>query len=299
MLRNKIIPNLWFDHQSEEAAEFYISLFKNSRIKNKAYYNEESSKTAGMPAGSVMTVEYELEGQMFLNINGGPVFTFSPAISFLITCETVEEVDYLYNKLSENGNILMPLNKCPFSDRYAWVNDRYGVSWQISLGTNKQKITPSLLFVQKQYGKAKHAMEFYTSIFENSEIEKVIYYGREEDEKEGTVKFGSFIISSQQFIAMDSGLDHNFTFTPAISFMVTCENQMEIDHLWKNLSAVPEAEQCGWLQDKYGISWQIVPEVLAEFINDKDTARSKRVTRVLFQMKKLDLNALVKAYEQE
>lgn len=299
MITPKITPNLWFNNQAQEAANFYVTLFKNSRIKNVVYYNEENSKVAGMPAGTIVTVEYELDGQKFININGGPLFTFSPAISFFVTCETAGEVEQFYRKLSENGNILMPLDKYPFSDKYAWINDRYGVSWQLSLGPGKQKIIPSLLFVQKQYGRAKEAMNFYTTIFDNSKIENVITYRQGENEKEGTVKFATFVINGEQFIAMDSGLDHKFTFTPAISFMVECENQKEIDYLWENLSAVPEAEQCGWLQDKYGISWQIVPAVLSGFINDKNTARSNRVTRALLQMKKLDIKALVKAYEQE
>ncbi len=299
MITPKITPNLWFNNQAQEAANFYVTLFKNSRIKNVVYYNEENSKVAGMPAGTIVTVEYELDGQKFININGGPLFTFSPAISFFVTCETAGEVEQFYRKLSENGNILMPLDKYPFSDKYAWINDRYGVSWQLSLGPGKQKIIPSLLFVQKQYGRAKEAMNFYTTIFDNSKIDNVITYRQGENEKEGTVKFATFVINGEQFIAMDSGLDHKFTFTPAISFMVECENQKEIDYLWENLSAVPEAEQCGWLQDKYGISWQIVPAVLAGFINDKNTARSNRVTRALLQMKKLDIKALVKAYEQE
>lgn len=299
MITPKITPNLWFNNQAQEAANFYVTLFKNSRIKNVVYYNEENSKVAGMPAGTIVTVEYELDGQKFININGGPLFTFSPAISFFVTCETAGEVEQFYRKLSENGNILMPLDKYPFSDKYAWINDRYGVSWQLSPGPGKQKIIPSLLFVQKQYGRAKEAMNFYTTIFDNSKIENVITYRQGENEKEGTVKFATFVINGEQFIAMDSGLDHKFTFTPAISFMVECENQKEIDYLWENLSAVPEAEQCGWLQDKYGISWQIVPAVLSGFINDKNVTRSNRVTRALLQMKKLDIKALVKAYEQE
>lgn len=240
----KIIPNLWFDNQAEEAADFYVSLFENSRIKNKAYYDAESSKVSGMTAGTLMTVEFELAGQMFININGGPVFFFTPATSFLVSCKTSNEVEKLYSKLSENGNVLMPLDSYEFSEKYAWVNDRFGVSWQLLLGTREQKITHCLLFVQKQYGKAKQAIDFYVSIFDDSKIKEVVTYRQDENEKEGAVKFAEFIINGQQFTAMDSGRYHKFTFTPAVSFMVECENQNQIDHLWNNLSAVPQAEQC-------------------------------------------------------
>jgi len=295
----KIIPNLWFDNQAEEAADFYVSLFENSRIKNKAYYDAESSKVSGMTAGTLMTVEFELAGQMFININGGPVFSFTPATSFLVSCKTSNEVEKLYSKLSENGNVLMPLDSYEFSEKYAWVNDRFGVSWQLLLGTREQKITPCLLFVQKQYGKAKQAIDFYVSIFDDSKIKEVVTYRQDENEKEGAVKFAEFIINGQQFTAMDSGRDHKFTFTPAVSFMVECENQNQIDHLWNNLSAVPQAEQCGWLQDKYGVSWQIVPAILAQMILDKDSERSARVRKSFYQMKKIDIDELLKAYEQK
>jgi predicted 3-demethylubiquinone-9 3-methyltransferase (glyoxalase superfamily) len=117
----KITPFLWFDDQAEEAVEFYTSIFKNSKIKSVTRYGEEGAKAAGRPKGSVMTVVFELEGQEFIALNGGPVFTFSPAISFLVNCKTQKEVDELWEKLSEGGE----------KDRCGWLKDKYGVSWQI------------------------------------------------------------------------------------------------------------------------------------------------------------------------
>lgn len=295
----KIIPNLWFNNQAKEAAEFYVSLFKNSKMGNITWYNEDSSKVSGMPEGSIMTVEFELAGKRFVGLNGGPVFSFTPAISFFVQCETTAEVNHLFESLAEGGEVLMPLDRYSFSQRYAWINDCYGVSWQLSFGGQKQTINPSLLFVQNQYGKAEEAVRFYTSVFENSKIENMIHYQKGEGDKETAIKYASFTINGEQFITMDSGLEHKFNFTPAISFMVECKDQNEIDHFWNNLSAVPEAEQCGWIQDKYGVSWQIVPSILDKLITDADQKKARRVTKAMLQMKKLDIKALVQAYEQD
>ena len=117
----KITPFLWFDNQAEEAVKFYTSIFKNSKIKSVTRYGEEGAKAAERPKGTVMTVVFELEGQEFIALNGGPVFTFSPAISFVVNCATQKEVDNLWQKLSEGGE----------KERCGWLKDKYGVSWQI------------------------------------------------------------------------------------------------------------------------------------------------------------------------
>jgi predicted 3-demethylubiquinone-9 3-methyltransferase (glyoxalase superfamily) len=158
----KITPNLWFDDNAEEAAKFYTSIFKNSRILDITRYGESAAEVSGRPKGTVMTMTFELEGQQFTALNGGPIFKFSPAISFSVNCETQEEVDYLWQKLSEGG----------------------------------------------------------------------------------------------------------------------------------------EEEQCGWLKDKFGVSWQIVPSILAKMIHDKDAKKSERVIKAMLQMKKLDIQGLKKAFEE-
>jgi predicted 3-demethylubiquinone-9 3-methyltransferase (glyoxalase superfamily) len=158
----KIVPFLWFDNQAEEAAKFYISVFRNSKIITVDRYGEAGAEVSGKPKGSVMVVEFQLEGQRFMALNGGAEFTFSPAISFLVNCET----------------------------------------------------------------------------------------------------------------------------------------QAEVDELWEKLSAGGAIEQCGWLRDKYGVSWQIVPTILDEMLRDKDTEKSERAMRAMLQMKKLDIAELKRAYEQ-
>ncbi|MGB8317236.1 MAG: VOC family protein, partial [Ignavibacteriaceae bacterium] len=127
----KINPFLWFDNNAEEAVNFYISTFGNSKIRSTTKYNEESAKASGRPKDSVMTIAFDLYGQPFVAINGGPVFKINPSVSFFVSCTTENEAEDLWNKLSGGGKVLMPLDKYPFSDKYGWLEDKFGVSWQI------------------------------------------------------------------------------------------------------------------------------------------------------------------------
>lgn len=294
----KITPFLWFDDRAEEAANFYTSIFKHSKIGNIARYGKEGYEIHKREPGTVMSLDFEIEGKRFTALNGGPVFKFTPAISFFVSCRTQKEVDELFRQLSDGGGIFMPLDRYPFSEKFGWVIDKFGVSWQLILASAAQKITPCLMFAREQHKKAEEAMNFYVSVFKNSHISMVAHYEKGEDVP-GTVKHAKFSLGGQEFIAMDSGLDHQFTFTEAISFVVNCENQEEIDYYWKKLSegGDEKAQQCGWLKDKYGVSWQIVPVILGEMLRDKDPGKSERVTRAMLQMKKIDIEGLKKAYE--
>lgn len=289
----KIIPFLWFDNQAEEARDFYTSIFRNSKVGHVTRYGAAGPG----PEGSVMTAAFELEGLEFTALNGGPVFNFTPAISFFVSCETHEEVDELWVQLSAGGSALMPLQRYPFSEKFGWVEDKYGVSWQLNLGRRSQKITPFLMFVGEQHGKAEEALNFYTSLFKNANIMQIERYEAGEDEPEGTVKHAVFSLDGQEFMAIDSGAEHLFTFTEAISFFVNCETQEEVDRLWEKFTEGGSEQQCGWLKDRYGVSWQIVPTALLEMLNDPDRERSERVTQDLFQMKKIELEVLRRAYE--
>lgn len=289
---------LWFDDKAEEAADFYISIFKNSKILGLAHYGEAGAQVSGKPQGSVMTVKLQLEGQEFLALNGGPIFSFSPAISFFVSCDSPEEIDTLFQKLSKEGSVLMELDQYPFSEKFAWINDKFGVSWQLNLASRAQKITPFLMFVKEQHGKAEAAMKFYVSQFKNSSIVKTVHYAAGEAGAEGTVKHAVFSLNGQEFMAMDSNIDHQFTFTPATSFIANCQSQNEVDELWTKLGDGGVTQQCGWLTDKYGVSWQIVPTVLEQMMLDKDTEKPKRVMAALLQMNKLDIETLTRAYDQ-
>jgi predicted 3-demethylubiquinone-9 3-methyltransferase (glyoxalase superfamily) len=295
MSKQKIVPSLWFDKEAEEAANFYTSLFKNSEIRETARYSEAGQKVHGQAPGSVMTVEYALDGFRFSALNGGPAFRFNPSISFFVNRQSEDEVDALWEDLAQNGSVLMPLQAYPFSDRYGWVADRYGLSWQLSAAGDgaTPPIFPSLMFVGDQAGRAEAAINFYTSVFPDSKVGEIFRYSSDQEpDHEGTLAYGPFVLAGQDFAAMDSARDHDFTLNEAISFIVNCKDQAEVDYYWNKLSAVPESEQCGWLKDKFGVSWQIVPTIVGEMLTDPDGAKADRVMEALLQMKKLDIREL-------
>lgn len=290
----KITPHLWFDKEAKEAAAFYVSIFKDSAIKNTATIYDT-------PSGACDIVTMNLSGQEFMLISAGPLFKFTPAVSFLVACETKEEVDTLWAKLSEGGSALMELGTYPFSEKYGWLQDRYGLSWQIMFMGERpitQKITPMVMFVGDVCGKAEEAMWFYTSVFHEASIGNVLRYGMEEElDKEGTIKHATFTLEGQEFMAMDSAHAHAFTFSEAISFIIHCETQEEIDHYWTKLSADPSAEQCGWLKDAFGLSWQVVPTTMDKMFKEGDKEAIARVTKAFLKMKKFDIAELTKVYE--
>lgn len=290
----KIVPHLWYDKNGAEAAAFYVSVFPNSSRGNVASLEDT-------PSGNVKTASIKLAGLEFILLAAGPEFKFNPSASFLVACDTPAEVDRLWGKLREGGGDLMPLGSYPFSERYGWLQDRFGLSWQIMYQPRRLGgpiITPTLMFIKGNCGRAEEALRFWSSIFQGARAGEILRYGKgEEPDREGTVKHGAFILEGQGFAAMDSAYEYDFTFNEAVSFLVRCDSQEELDYYWERLSAVPEAEQCGWLKDRYGFSWQIVPGVLDGMIGDKDAARSARVARAMLEMKKLDFEGLRKAYE--
>lgn len=299
--KQKIVPHLWFDNEAKEAANFYCSVFPDSRITSLTTLHNT-------PSGDTDIVSFELWGYQFQAISAGPLFKFNPSISFMVNFdpsqdkEARQRIDQVWNNLMEGGQALMPLDKYPFSERYGWVQDRYGLSWQLIYtdpeGEERPLIIPSLLFVGDIYGKAEKASDFYLSLFKDARRGAIARYpaGMEPD-KEGMIMFTDFALEGQWFAAMDSAREHGFGFNEAISFMVYCENQEEIDHYWEKLSAVPEAEQCGWLKDKYGLSWQIVPTAMDTMMQDQDPERLARVTQAFLKMKKFDLAVLQRAYD--
>jgi len=276
----KISPFLWFDGKAEKAAKFYTSIFQHSKVQSV----------------SQMSATFQLDGLEFIALNGGPMFKFTPAISFFVKCKSQPEIDDLWKKFSAEGTVLMELAKYPFSEQFGWVQDKFGVSWQLNLTGRAQEITPFLTFVGKRHGKAEEAINFYVSLFKDSEVIKIERYGAGEEEPQGTVKHAAFSLNGQEFMAMDSGREHPFTFSEAISLFVRCETQPEIDYFWENLSVGGEKSRCGWLKDKFGVSWQIVPSVLSEMLNDEDDEKSDRVMQAMLKMDKIDIEGLKQAY---
>ena len=308
-MQQKIIPCLWFDKEAEEAMNFYVSVFSRSQaqpgssriVSIKRYPEEVPEEFMKGREGKVLTGIFELAGYQFMAFDGGPNFKFTPAISFFVMCHSEAEVDGYWSSLSDGGAALMPLDVYPFSAKYGWIQDKYGLSWQVILaeGAVEQKIVPSLLFVGDQAGKAEQAIRYYAGVFGNATVGDIARYGaNQEPEREGTVAYAEFRLEGQPFTAMDSALRHDFTFNEAISFYVECATQAEVDTLWEKLSAVPESEQCGWLKDQYGVSWQIIPQQLGELMNDPDPEKSGRVMEAMLKMKKIDVAQLEAAYRQ-
>jgi len=155
-----------------------------------------------------------------------------------------------------------------------------------------QKITPFLWFD----GNAEEATNYYISIFKNSKIVSVTRYGEAGPGSKGTVMSTIFQLDGQEFFALNGG--PHFTFTPAISFFVNCETQEEVDELWEKLSEGGEKQRCGWLKDKYGLSWQVVPAALGKMLQDKDTRKSRSVMKAMLQMEKIDMEGLKQAYDE-
>jgi predicted 3-demethylubiquinone-9 3-methyltransferase (glyoxalase superfamily) len=296
-----IIPHLWFDKEAKEAAYFYTKVFSESKVTNVTTLHNT-------PSGDCDIVAFELWGYVFNAISAGPLFRFNPSISFMLNFDPSQDreartrIDTMWEQLSEGGNVLMPMDTYPFSEHYGWVQDKYGLSWQLILtkpeGEKRPRIVPSFLFVQDVCGKAEEASDFYLSVFKESKRGTTVRYPAGMDpEKEGTVMFTDFMILGQWFAAMDSAQKHNFAFNEAISFMVQCENQNEIDYYWNKLSAVNDREQCGWLKDAYGVSWQVVPKVMDQMMKNGTPQQIDRVTQAFLPMKKLDIETLQRAYD--
>ncbi|MCC2686863.1 MAG: hypothetical protein K0R75_3762 [Paenibacillaceae bacterium] len=300
-MSHPIIPHLWFDKEAKEAAEYYCTVFPDSQLLNVTILNNT-------PSGDSHVVSFRLWGQPFMAISAGPYFKINPSISFTVNFDPSREprakemIDEVWGKLSDGGIALMPLDKYPFSERFGWIQDKYGVSWQLILtnpnGEPRPTIVNSMLFVGDNCGRAEEARDYYLSVFRNTKPGALFRYGAgQEPDKEGNIMFSDFMLENSWFTAMDSAHDHNFQFNEAVSFVVNCDSQEEIDYYWDKLSAVPQAEQCGWLKDKFGVSWQVTPSVLGELMGRGTPEQRNRVTQAFLKMKKFDIAELRRAFE--
>lgn len=274
-----LYPCLWFDTQAAEAASFYCSLFENSAI---------------LSSDSLVTM-WQIAGNKFMGLNGGPQFKMTPSISLFVTCETDEEVDFLWNKLKEDGRIYMDLNAYPWSERYGWCGDRFGVTWQIYKGKMSdvnQKIVPLFLFSDHNYGRAEEAIHFSMNLFPKSSSEGMLFYGEEDSNTKGKVMHAQFRLNDGVFMAMDGPGKHDFSFNEGVSFVIQCLDQEEIDYYWNHLIANGgEESRCGWCKDKFGVSWQVIPAVLPQLMSD--ATKREAVMKAFLQMNKFDLNTLL------
>jgi predicted 3-demethylubiquinone-9 3-methyltransferase (glyoxalase superfamily) len=280
-MKKQITPCLWFNNQAKEAAALYCSAFKQSRI------------TAQSPIVS----EIDVSGQKFILLDGGPMYKPNPSISFYYICENEQELSTAWDTLSREGKVLMPLDKYPWSEKYGWITDKFGIAWQIALGKVSdvgQRITPSLMFTGKQYGRAEEAIEHYASVFQNTVVENILRYSANEiPDQEGKVKHAQIALGGQKLMLMESAANHNFSFTEGVSLTVYCETQEEIDYYWARLTERGEESMCGWLKDRFGVSWQIIPSMLGKIMSDP--AKAGKAAQAFMSMRKLNIEQIVQA----
>jgi predicted 3-demethylubiquinone-9 3-methyltransferase (glyoxalase superfamily) len=299
MTRRPIVPCLWFDDQAEQAVDFYTQFLPDGRITALSRYPESADNPSGKPRGSVMTVEFEVGGQRFTALNGGPHFTINPSISFFVRVDSPTDAERIFLALAGHGKVLMPLAAYPWSESYGWVADRFGVSWQVITGRRPDGgacVVPCLMFSGAVHGRAEKAMRTYSSLFPEGHIESLERYAADEG-PEGTIKHGRCVVHGQELIAMDSHYDHGFGFNEAISFQIMCDDQSEIDRYWVKLSENGEPGPCGWLKDRFGVSWQVVPSGISEWMTSKNAAARDRAFSAMLKMQKLDIAALRAAFE--
>lgn len=278
----KIIPNIWCQRNADEVAAFYEYVFESvpGAVKVQAvehYPQEGLSDFQQSLAGETLTITLEIGGFQIILINAGGEFHPTPALNFMLNFDPLlgsdmEQVQSLvWERLKEEGRVLMELGEYPFSKSYGWVEDRFGVSWQLILtdpaGEPRPFIIPSLMFGGLAQNQAAAAQEHWVEVFPGSQLgTRAVYPEPTGPAVEGALMFSEFQLAGQWFTAMDSGVEQSGSFTPGISLMFEASGQEELDRIWEALSAVPEAEACGWLTDKFGVSWQIVPENMEELL---------------------------------
>ena len=278
-----ITPAIWCDGTADEAAQFYTDVFRDTSIAEQA------------PG---LTATVSIHGFRLSLINGGNQYAPNPSISCILNFDPLlfggEEqarayLDELYERLS-TGGVLMELGEYPFSPRYAWVRDRFGMTWQLMLtdpdGDPRPFVIPSFMFGGTNHAHAEEATNAWIALFDDSRRGALYRYEEGGPLEAGTVMFTDFTLRGTWMAATDSGTFHDFTFTPGVSMIVSCRDQEEIDRYWAGLSAVPEAERCGWCVDRWGVSWQVVPHNIAELMADAAT-RDK-----ILHMGKIDLAKL-------
>jgi predicted 3-demethylubiquinone-9 3-methyltransferase (glyoxalase superfamily) len=293
-----IVPCIWFDDQAEQAAASYVRTLPGGRVTATAHYPESRDNPSGRPRGSVVTVEFEVAGQHFTALNGGPLFVPNQSISFFVHVDTADEANRLFAALAEGGQALLPLDAYPWSERYGWVQDRFGVSWQVMAGRRPPggaTIAPCLMFAGPQHGRAEEALRAYAGILPGAHLADLVRYAAGEG-PEGKVKHGRLLLAGQELVAMDSHLSHGITFNEAISLQLPCDDQATLDRYWAALGAGGAPGPCGWLKDRFGLSWQLVPTRMAAWMAGPDSAARDRAFAAMLAMGKLDIAALERAW---
>ncbi|RXK48751.1 VOC family protein [Aquirufa rosea] len=280
-MQNSIQTCLWFKQTAKEALEFYQSIFEDFDVKSE----------------NPMACSVRMNGTDFIFLGGAKQLDFNPSISFFVIFTSQEELEKKWKALSADGKVLMELNNYPWSSSYGWCEDRNGISWQLMIHSSlPEKIIPALLFTQHNNGKAEQAIRYYTTLIPNSRIDLLDRYVEGSGDTPGNIQHAQFLLNSQHFVALESSHMHQFIFNDAISFVITCQNQQEIDWYWDSfIQDGGKPGRCGWLKDSFGVSWQIVPENLGRLLAHPD--KYKQVTDLFMRMDKINLQVLQDAIE--
>ena len=295
----RIVPCFWSNGTAEETAAFYAAALPDTSFEVTSRYPETGLLDFQQPlAGLPLTVDVLIGGYRVTLVNAGPEFRPNPSISLTLHFDprgfdgsmlrARAALDATWGALGFGGRVLMELGEYPFSGRYGWVEDRYGVSWQLMLvdpeapggdptGAVAPFVMPCLMFGAGAQNRAAEAIDRYVEVLGAAKslggAERGFtapYPVPTGPAPAGAVMYGDFRVGEQRFSAMDSGVDQPESFTNGVSLIVNAHGQDEIDLLWAALSAVPEAEQCGWLVDAFGVSWQIVPDNMDELMQRPD-----------------------------
>ncbi|MGQ7595731.1 VOC family protein [Streptococcus suis] len=279
-----IIPHLWYDTEAKEAVAFYVDLFGG-----KLDWTYTITDT---PSGDSDLIQFQLGDMTLAAISAGPYFKLNESMSLMVNVASKDEVTRLYQALSEGGRILMPLGEYPFSPYYVWLEDRFGLSWQLSYAPDLVKsyqFDICLLFSQEQVGLAQPMLDYYKDKLPQASVGQLSYYGEGEAAVEAAkLNYAELLIAGQKMIVMDHGYGGEASFNEAFSLMVYVDSQDELNFYYDLLSAVPEAEMCGWVKDQFGISWQIVPRMLMEAYDTASQETVKAVNDAVLTMKRLD-----------
>lgn len=295
----RIVPCIWLDDQAEAAASFYVAAFGEGRVDAVARYPRSGDNPANKPPGSVLTVDFAVAGQRFTLLNGGPNFKPNPSVSFHVHLPEAAAVDALHAALGEGGMDLMQLDAYPWSPRFVWIQDRFGVSWQLMACADvaRPTVVPALMFAGPHHGRAREAVAAYVAAFPGARVRHVEDFGEGEGGEVGTVKQAALELMGQPFVAMDGGPGHAFGFDEGMSLQVMCTDQAEVDRLATALAAAGGEEgPCGWVRDRFGLWWQVVPEAVAGWMASADEAARDRVFQALMPMRRLDSAALERAF---
>lgn len=277
---------LWFDHNAEAAANFYLETFEDSHRKETFYYvTDDHGKI-----GDTLTITLELAGCEIMLLNGDDTFKPTPAISYVVNCENEQQLQFVWDQLNSQGETLMPLTDYPELGKFGWTTDRFGFSWQVRLWDNLQTILPCIMFANQNYGLAQAAIDEWIEIF-GGKLNFMIK-GKEE-----RLRAAGFQLRGQDLIIMDRPEKQPFDFSMANSFYLYYKDQADIDEAWEAITKEGKEWPCGWMKDKYGVYWQTASSQLDDMLRDPDQEKAKRATLAMYEMKKIDLAKMQRAHD--